>query len=120
MFNLLDQAHQLIPYQQADYFAFKGNTVDSNTRLDVPQYAEGITVNVKINAVKSSLMKKLGLDYKKNYVKLYSTPTASGLTRVSDGDQFEFDSKRWQIEVQTGWFATAGWDSYVMIEVEFP
>lgn len=116
MNNLLQMAHQLIPYQSAQYFQFTGKVKGLNL-LETSQYSPPTPVKVKINAVKSGLIKRLGLDYNKNYMRLFSTPAVSGLSRVNDGDQFEFDGRRWQIETQTGWFATAGWDSFVMVDV---
>ena len=65
----------------------------------------------------TGLIRELGLDYKKNYVRLFSTPEVSGLSRISSGDQFTFDGARWQVETQTGWKATAGWDSFLCVEV---
>lgn len=116
MNNLLQQAHQLIPKETISYSRWLSST-NNNNMLDVDSYAPAVESKVKINAVKSSLIKKLGLDYKKNYVRLFSTPSVSGLSRINNGDQFTFNSKKYQVLVQTGWQATAGWDSFVCIEV---
>lgn len=114
--NLLAQAHQLIPKQTISYSRWESSETNDKM-LDVDTYAPAVDSRVKINAVKSSLIKKLGLDYKKNYIRLFSTPSVSGLSRINNGDQFTFNGKKYQVEVQTGWFATAGWDSFVCIEV---
>ena len=116
MSNLLAQAHQLIPKQTISYSRWLSSDVNPNM-LSADTFAPAIETTVKINAVKSGLIKKLGLDYKKNYVRLFSIPSVSGLSRISNGDQFVFDGKTFQVESQTGWFATAGWDSFVCIEV---
>lgn len=116
MSNLLAQAHNLIPYEKAVYFKWLTSEKNSNLLMK-NEFAPGKTIKVKVNAVKTSLLKQLGLDYKKVYRMLYSIPKVSGLSRINAGDQFEFEGKRWKVEAQTGWFATAGWDSFVMIEV---
>lgn len=116
MNNLLAQAHQLIPKQTISYSVWKESSTNDNM-LDVDEYEPAVERQVKINAVKSSLIKKLGLDYKKNYVHLYSIKPGSGLDRTNNGDQFTFDGIKYQVLVRTGWQATAGWDSFVCIEV---
>ena len=76
-----------------------------------------IGFNTKINAVSAKLMKKLGLDFKQTYKRLYdyNDPSTSGLDRFSRGDEFTFGGFRYKVEEQTGWFETAGWDSFVCI-----
>lgn len=116
MLNVLAMAHQVIPYQKIKFFKWTGTEQNTNL-LDSNDYAKGVTAKVKINAKQTPLMKKMGLDYKKTYVRLFSIPKISGLSRINNGDQFEFDDKRWQVEFQTGWYATAGWDSFVCVDV---
>jgi len=114
--NLLAQAHQLIPKQTISYSKWTGSETNTNL-INVDTYDDAVESQVKINAVKSRLYRTLGLDYKKNYVRLFSIPSVSGLSRINNGDQFIFDGKNYQVEAQTGWFATAGWDSFVCVEV---
>jgi hypothetical protein len=116
MSNLLIEAHSLIPYESAVYFKWLKSEKNSNLLMK-NEFAQGKKTKVKINAVKSGLVRELGLDYKKNHRMLYSVPKVSGLSRVNSGDQLEFEGKRWKVETQTGWFATAGWDSFVMVEI---
>ena len=117
MNNLLNQAHQLIPYRENTVLSPTLAALRHPTCLMWIRFAPAVTIEVKINAVGTRLIKKMGLDYKKNYARLFSTPRVSGLTRVNDGDQFEFDGKRWQIETATGWMPTAGWDSFFVVEI---
>jgi hypothetical protein len=114
--NLLAQAHQLIPYQRIQFSRWLGSTKTANL-LEKDKYAPPVSSRVKINAVKTKLSRELGLDYKKTYVRLFSTPKVSGLSRISSGDQFNFDGAKWQVESQTGWKASAGWDSFLCVKV---
>lgn len=115
----MNQAHQLIPYQQIMFYKWLSSDEKTNM-LNVDVFAKGVKAKVKVNAVSSKLRKELGLDYKHNYKRLFSTPKISGLSRINNGDQFTHAGLRYQVETQTGWFDTAGWDSFVCIEVPTP
>lgn len=114
--NLLNQAHKLIPHETIQYSSWTGSTQDSQL-LEVNIFADAITTKVKINAIETSNYARLGLDYKKNYVYLFSVPSVSGLSRINNGDQFVFNNTTYQVESQTGWFPSAGWDSFVCVEI---
>lgn len=116
MNNLLRLANTLIPPKTVSYSKWEGSEVNNNM-LDIDEYAKAINIKVNLNPVNTSLIKKLGLDYKKNYFKVKSIPSISGLSRMNNGDQFTFDGKKYQIETPTGWHSIAGWDTFLSIEM---
>jgi len=118
--NLLKLAHQLIPYEKVTYYQWIGST-ENDVMIDVQDYAAAIPeLLVKVNAIGTDIFKRLGLDYKKNYVKLFSVQFVEGLSRTNSGDVFLFAGKYYQIQPRTGWQDTANWDSDICIEIPKP
>lgn len=114
--NLLAQAHKLIPKQTIVYTQWVDKTRNS-VGLDVDEFKAPENRQVKISAIKTGLYRTLGLTYKRNYVLLHSIKDASGLSRISNGDRFNFNSTVYQIESKTNWQTIANWDSYVCVEI---
>lgn len=114
--NLLALAHQLIPKQTIVYTQWKGKNRNS-IGLDVDEYNAPENRRVKISPIKKDIYREHGLTYKRNYVLLHSIKNVLGLSRISNGDRFSFNSRIYQIESKSRWQIIANWDSYICIEI---
>ena len=114
--NLLLLANQVIPFQTVQLRQFQSETRNA-VGLEVPTYADPVSIEGKINYIRSSLYKKLGLDYKRNYLLFHTIRAVDGISRMNEGDNFDFDNRRWQVESKTGWRPIAGWDAFICVEV---
>lgn len=116
MFNVLRKAHQIIPYERIMLRRWTGSTTN-DVGYDDDTYEQPVQALVKLNAVKSSMYKHLGLEYKKFYVVLHAEQMINGLSRVSSGDRFTFSGNNFQVQGRTGWRNIAGWDSFVCVQI---
>lgn len=119
--NLLRNAHKLIKYEQILYRAYVSRTTDGlglyTEVYNPPPGTAPLTLKVKLNAIKTSIYRDFGLDYKRNYYNLHIIPKISGLTRANSGDIFKFNGLIYQVESSWQWQPIADWDSYLCIEI---
>lgn len=115
--NLLRQALGLIGSQSVEYYAYV-DRVTSSTGRDVTEYAAAVTVTEgSVQAVPRNRYASLGLDFSRNYVTWFVPQNVLGLGRDVSGDQIGFNSRRYDIETMTSWFAQDGWVECLCVEM---
>lgn len=116
--NNLDDAFLAIGTDFIDYLQY-----DSRTLNDVGQwvtkYKDPVPVEASVQAVSRSVYVKFGLDFQKNYIKIFVKIDVQDIDRDMTGDRFLIYGKRYQIETQSGWFNMDGWVSAICVEVDY-
>lgn len=115
--NLFRQAIRLIAPMEIQYLKFLGRT-QNQVRVWVSNYAPAVPIWASVQAVQRSSYNALGLDFQKNYIKIFADVDVVDLQRDSAGDQYIYNSKIYQIEDQTSWFVMDGWASVMAVEVK--
>lgn len=114
--NLLNQALSIIPKQKFTFCKFKSQTVnDYGIKQDV--YETGIEFEGSVQAVEQAMYEKLGLEWSKKYIQVYSSLDI----RNMDNDQVSPDKIIWNgkeyivIKV-TNWYLQDGWTNIIAVE----
>lgn len=114
--NLLNQALTVIPKQSFGYLKFLSKTTN-DIGIDVPTYAPEVTLFGSVQAVPRTLFQSLGLDWKKNYIMIYSSDELTGIERDSSGDRVVFGGKTYQALYENDWRQIYGWAGVLCVEV---
>lgn len=114
--NILLQAMRLIKPTTVQYFRTTGRT-QNTARQWVPSFADPIALQASVQAVNRASYENLGLDFQKNYIKIFAAIDAVDIERDSSGDRFIFNGRFYQMDSQNSWFAIDGWMSCLAIDV---
>jgi hypothetical protein len=114
--NLFLRALRLIKPTEVDYLAANGRTLNT-ARQWVPQFAAPVTIKASVQVVARSAYHNLGLDFQKNYIKIFVAAHFVNLARDTSGDRFVVNGKAYQINDQNDWFVQDGWASCMAVEV---
>jgi len=114
--NLLNAALRIIQKQNFTYYANTGRTTNS-IGLDVAVYAAGIPASGSVQPVPRNLYANMGLDFQKNYYNFFLQNNIIDIDRDVSGDQFVYNSARFQCLSKTNWFAVEGWDQVLCVQV---
>lgn len=114
--NLLKKAFKVISQDSFIYRQFKFRTTN-DIGIDVPTYENDVTLTGSIQAVPRRLYQLHGLDWKKNYIMIYSFDTIEGVNRDTSGDRVVFDGKLFQILDENDWIPIDGWNGVMCVEV---
>ena len=115
--NLLKQAFKLIKKEPFDYYQFKERT-KNKARQYIATYEDVVVYNGSIQAIPRRLYQSSGLDYKKNYIMVYSEDMVSGPERDTSGDQIEWNGKRFQALDENDWIPIDGWQGAMFVQVK--
>ena len=61
---------------------------------------------------------KMGLDFKKAYIKIYDTNLIQTLSRTKNTDQIIYDGYIWSVAEDTPWFMSGGWNFALCVRLE--
>lgn len=114
--NLYLQAIRLIKPQPIQYLKFLSRSKNAAKQW-VALFADPVEVMASVQAVARSSYNELGLDFQKNYVKVFAAIDIVDLARDTAGDRFTYNGKLYQIEDQRTWFQMDGWASCTAVEV---
>lgn len=114
--NLFLAATRLIRPMPIQYLKFAARTQNS-ARQYVPTFEPEQTIYASVQAVSRNTYNELGLDFQKNYVKIFAATNVVDLGRDTSGDRFKFNGRLYQIESQTDWFIMDGWASCIAVDV---
>lgn len=115
--NLLDDALSVIDAQSFGYLKFltkSGNDIG----IDVSTYEPEKTLTGSVQAVPRNLFQHLGLDWKKNYIMIYSSFDITGIERDSSGDQIKFAGRTFQVLSENDWKPIDGWSGVLCVEIQ--
>lgn len=114
--NILMQAHALIPFQPFLWYRWKSNGTDS-ALLRVSSYQEPVTCHGSIQSVPQDMYERLGLDWEKNYILVYSPNDIKGLDGQQSPDKLVFGGKNWKVVRVTPWHSYDGWTEVLAVEM---
>lgn len=115
--NLLLEALDMIESQSVTYYANTGRTT-TGAGVYLSTLAAGVPITVgSVQAVPMDKFAVLGLDMAKNYVWWFVPRAVIGVERELAGDQFQYGTKRYQIESTTDWYAQDGWLSALSVKI---
>lgn len=83
----------------------------------VSTYADAFDMDVSIQAVDRNSYVEYGLDFQKNYVRIYTNDNVVDIERDSSGDRFWWNGRFYQLESQNPWFQIDGWSSALAVDV---
>lgn len=106
--NTLRQALSIQGNQAFDYYQANGRGVNASGDF-VSAFLPPVQLRGSVQAVQRSLYEQLGLDLQKNYVTLYVTKYLQDLSRGTQGDQFSWNGRIWQLESNVDWAVQDGW-----------
>lgn len=115
--NLYRIATKVIAQQPILYYMDAGRVQDAQ-RNWVTSYAEPVTLMASVQAVLRNQYVELGLEFQKNYVKIWVDKDVVDLDRDASGDYFEFGGKKYKLEDETTWFEQDGWTSCLAVEIK--
>lgn len=114
--NLLNQALSIIPKQSFTYIKYQGQTINElGIKQDV--YDTAIEVQGSVQAISQDMYEKLGLDWSKKYIQIYSSLDI----RNTDNDQVSPDKIVWNgknylVTKATNWYQQDGWTNIIAVE----
>lgn len=115
--NLLLEALDLIASQPVTYYSNTGRTT-TGAGIMKATLAPGVLVSVgSVQAVPRNKFEILGLDYEKNYVYWFVPRSVVDAARNLSGDQFDYGTKKYQVESITDWYGQDGWISALAVQI---
>lgn len=114
--NLFLSAIKLIKPTTIDYMKYKGRTINS-ARQWAPEYELPVTIQASIQNVNRKAYTQLGLDFQKNYIKIYVASNLIGLERDASSDRFRYNGREYQMDSGNNWYMQDGWSSCIAVEL---
>lgn len=114
--NLLKKAFKVIKKDSFIYRQFKSRITNS-IGIDTPVYEPDILLKGSVQAVPRRLYQLHGLDWKKNYIMVYSSDVIEGVNRDTSGDRIIFNGKLFQVLDENDWTPIDGWNGVMCVEV---
>lgn len=118
MNNLLLQALRILPKETFVWKPFLSRVQDS-AGLWVNTYSAPVTCKGSLQTVAQEIYTKLGLDFEKNYKRVYTTVHLKGMEngQVSP-DLVIYGGYTWKVTGETHWNDLNGWGSYLIVQDE--
>lgn len=107
----------VIQKQEFGYLKFISRAAN-DIGIDIPSYEPEVTLSGSVQAVPRSLFQHLGLDWKKNYIMIYSSDDITGIERDSSGDKVLFAGKTFLVESENDWKPIDGWAGVLCVQVQ--
>lgn len=115
--NLLNQALKVIRPTVIKYLRFSGRTLTSE-RIYIDIYEPELDLVASVQAVSRSKYQDWGLDFQKNYIKIWAKANLLDLERDYSGDKFIYGGRTYKLIDQTTWFLQDGWASALAVEIK--
>jgi hypothetical protein len=114
--NLLNDAFQSIDPTEIQYYTFVSRALNA-ARQWVSTFAAPVPVWACVQAVHRSKYTEYGLDFQRNYAKIWASMDTVDLDRDTSGDQFTWNGRRYQLVDDTNWFIQDGWASALAVDI---
>lgn len=115
--NLLNMALSVISSDDFIYRKFNGRTTN-DIGVDVATYDQDVKLCGSIQAVPRSVFTLMGLDWKRNYIMIYSSDDINGIARNSSGDRVIFAGNQYQVLSENDWRPIDGWAGILCVAVD--
>lgn len=112
--NLLKRAQRLIPSEPVVIKKFQGFTQDDYGN-NILSFSDVPISNANIIAIPSELYAQLGLDFQKEYKKVFVSYQLNGLDRQESPDKLEFYNATWTVSKSNSWSEYDGWSYAVVV-----
>lgn len=114
--NILNAALRIISSTPVQYYKYVSRAVNDLGLLEA-MYDVPITIKGSLQPVEKSMYAQLGLDLSKKYMNLYVPNDILDVNRNVSGDQFVYNSERFQCESAEPWFSIDGWTAILAVKV---
>ena len=114
--NILTDVFKTIDPVQVQYLAFMSRELNM-ARQWVPMFALPVPAWGYVQAVKKTKYSEFGLDWQRNYVKIFVAMNIVDLDRDSAGDRFTWNGRLYQMVDDTNWFIQDGWASCMAVDI---
>lgn len=115
--NLYKLATRLIKPQPILFYKYKGRGLDKQ-RNWVAMYEDPVHMTASVQAIERNQYIEMGLEWQKNYVKIWAPLDMTDIDRNSSGDLFKFGNRWFKLEDETPWFVQDGWASCLAVEIK--
>jgi len=116
MENILSKALSILPQQGFQWVKFNGRTTN-DIGIDVPSYDNAVDLSGSVQSVDRSLYQKMGLDWKRIYIIIYSLTDIIGIERDSSGDKVIYAGKTFQVLSENDWIPMNDWSGVLCVEI---
>lgn len=114
--NLLRQAMKVIKPSVVKYLRFNGRILDAR-RQYIDSYEPEVDLVASVQAIQRSAYKDLGLDFQKNYIKIWAAADLIDIARDNSGDIFKWGGRKYKLIDNTNWMLMDGWASALAIDI---
>lgn len=114
--NLLRQAAKVIKFTSVQYFKYAGKTLNAR-RENVDTYDAAVTLSASVQAVPRAKYMELGLDFQKNYIKMFASKNLIDVQRDYSGDLFVYGGRKYKLIDNTNWYLQDGWATALAIDI---
>lgn len=114
--NLLSIAARVIQFQTLGWRAFVSRSVNS-TGDQISLFALSVDIQASFQPVDKKLYQDLGLNFSKNYAKVYTSAPVLPTTRDREGDKLTFGGRTWQCESDQNWSVVDGFTKMLVVEI---
>lgn len=113
--NVLTKALGAIPPSTLVYKKFSENKRALNGML-IPSYNAPITIsNASIQPLPTKIYQMMGLDFQRDYRRIFVPTSAVSLDGQLSADIFEFDNRTWHAIGNTVWHSYDGWNELIVV-----
>lgn len=113
--NVLIKALGAIPPSTLVYKKFSENKRALNGML-IPSYNAPTTIsNASIQPLPTKIYQMLGLDFQRDYRRIFVPTSAVSLDGQLSADIFEFDNRTWHAIGNTVWHSYDGWNELIVV-----
>lgn len=113
--NVLTKALGAIPPSTLVYKKFAENKRALNGML-IPSYNAPITIsNASIQPLPTKIYQMMGLDFQRDYRRIFVPTSAVSLDGQLSADIFEFDNRTWHAIGNTVWHSYDGWNELIVV-----
>lgn len=106
--NLLNQAFRVIKPSEIQYMKWNGRSLNA-ARQYVDTYDAAVPMKASVQAVDRSRYLEMGLDFQKDYVRIWARADLISLDRDYSGDLFIWNGKQYKLNDDTDWDVMDGW-----------
>lgn len=114
--NLLALALGVIARQPVYLLRFAQN-VRQATGVDLAQYEAPEVATGSVQPVSKSNYERLGLDWSKDYVSLFTSIDVRTLGRDGAGDVFIYQDRYYHAQDRTNWIGQDGWNEVLGVNI---
>lgn len=114
--NLLNLAFSVIKPTDIPYIKWNSRQLNALKQyIDV--YDAAVPLRASVQAVNRARYVDMGLDFQKDYVKIWASANLISLDRDYSGDIFMWNNKQYKLVDNTDWDIQDGWASSLAVRV---